>query len=197
MRWDAFVAVNHLTRISRISTALAALIFGLGACTAFETPNLPPCPEILLLADTVKQTRFAEGPGRDIIDIVHEAEVTRVIGACEYDVDDDTGEGTIDVELSVAIELARGNANADNKAKFGYFVALTDLDEKVLQKGVFDGEAEFPGNQSRILWRDEPVTITIPIKKGVDGSQFELFVGMDLSRDEVEYNRTHRSTLGR
>ena len=176
---------------------MTALVFGLGACSMFEKPKIPPCPEVLLLADAVKQTRFAPGPGRDIIDIVHEAEVTRVIGACEYDVDEDTGEGTIDVELSVAIELARGQANTDDTAKFGYFIALTDLNEKVLQKSVFDGQAKFPGNQSRISWRDEPVTLTIPVKKGVDGTQFEIFVGMELSRDEVEYNRTHRSTLGR
>lgn len=183
--------------IGGIAATVSALVVVLGGCEAFKAEKIPPCPEVLVLADAESGIRFAPGSGLDIIDIVYEAEVQRVAGACQYEIDKETGEGTLSVELGVEIRLARGAANKDRIADFGYFVALTDAQSQVIQKSAFPARVEFPGNQSRLIWKDEPVTVSIPIKKDQTGRDFDIYVGLDLTPEQVEYNRQKRASQNR
>jgi hypothetical protein len=178
-----------------VLTVSALALAGCGLFAKDKAP--PPCPRVSLLSDASHETRFADGPGRDIIDIVLEAEVTDVKRACQYEVDDKTETGKIETQLLVSLDLSRGPAAKSRETTFSYFVALTDAAHNVLQKQVFPNKVEFPPNRSRVAWTDEAVTITIPLVAKQTGRDFEVYVGLQLTPDEVEYNRTKQTAPAR
>lgn len=167
--------------------AMAAL--ALSACEALKSTPPPPCPDVAVLGDAATITKFVEGPGRDLTDVLYEARLVDAVGACNYDVEKETGEGMLDVDMAVSMEMARGPANLDGRAPVRYFVALTGKQGEIIDRQQFEGVVEFTGNRSQLVWTDEPVNLAIPLKAGQTGSDFKIYVGYDLSREEVEFNR--------
>ncbi len=177
-----------------VTAAMTMLVAGCGAYDALfgsgEIP--PPCPHVAVFSDANTITRFHQGTGRDIIDVNFEGEITDIYGSCEHDIDDDTLGGTLTVEISLNIDLARGPANKDRRAAFDYFVAVADASKNILNKKIFGVDVEFPGNFTRLGWTDypdQPVLLDIPLKAGKTGKDFNIFVGFQLTREELEYNR--------
>ncbi|HEB80205.1 MAG TPA: hypothetical protein ENI79_07015 [Rhodospirillales bacterium] len=173
----------------------AGLILVLGACDTFSSAvPPPPCPRPAIYAETANVTKFREGPGRDLIDVVAEGKIIGFSGGCNYDFDEETGEGVLTVEISVDFEAHRGTANKDRKAKFDYFISVTDQNHNVLSKGVFDVDIEFPGNRTRAGYTDDdpPVNLEIPLQKGQIGEDFNILIGFQLSNDELTFNRRQR-----
>ncbi len=176
------------TRMGGVAVLAAA--FALSACTLFgEDEPPPPCPEIAVLQDAASMTKFVEGPGRDLIDVVVEGKIVDAQGVCEYDIDDDTGAGTLTVEMVVSVQLNRGPANRNREANFGYFVAITDPERNILNKETFTATVPFPGNRNRLIWTDEPVYMGIPLKANQTGKNFRIFLGLDVDRDQLRFNR--------
>jgi len=174
----------------RFGTAgLAALL--LAACSGNQQLP-PPCPDVKVLQDAATITKFAEGQGHDLIDIDFEGEIVDAAGACEYDVDDDTGEGNLAAEMQVLMQIGRGPANTDRKADIGYFIAITDQERNVLNREAFHGTVEFTGNRNRLNWTDEPIYLNIPLTKGKDGEDYLIFVGFTLTPEQVQYNRDQK-----
>lgn len=169
--------------------ALAAAGLLAGACTVFESAPPPPCPEVVQVEGASNITKFVDGPGRDLIDVLFEGGINDATGLCEYDVDDETGAGTLAVEMTVALDLGRGPANRDRRAQVGYFIAITDTERNILNKQNFQGSVEFPGNKTKLVWLDEPVYLSIPLKGGQTGRDFLIFVGFDVSEEELRFNR--------
>ena len=170
---------------------IAALAFGLGACSS-ELVIPPPCPEILIPVDGAKLTRFKPGPGRDTIDVVHEEQIAGFAHGCEYNTDT-AGVGTLAVEINPTFESKRGPANPSNQSTFEYYVAVVDQEKNMMEKKRFTGVIEFPANISRVLWqREEPIPLAIPLKAGQTGNHFQIFIGLQMTREELEYQRTIR-----
>ena len=185
---DALLVIVRLcARAAVVLSGVAAL----SACSLFGEDELPPpCPEIAVLGDAASVTQFVEGPGRDLIDVLVEGDIADANGSCEYDVDDETGIGTLAVEMVVSIELNRGPANRDRQADIGYFVAITDAERNILSKETFKATVPFPGNRNRLIWTDEPVYLGIPLKAKQTGKDFRIFLGLDVTRDELQFNRS-------
>ena len=61
-----------------------------------------------------------------------------------------------------------------------------------LAKKVFDTEFEFEGNRNRIGATDE-LTQEIPLTSGDVGEDFDIFVGFQLSPEQLDYNRAKRA----
>lgn len=182
-------AERHGRRFSAAFLA-AALIGALSSCTLFqEDEPPPPCPRVLAHQDATKITRFREGPGRDLIDVEFEAEIVNARGGCVHDVDDETQSGTLDVELIIELEIARGPADTDREATFGYFVAIPQFYPRPEGHEVFPAKVTFPGNQTRLRLIDDPVYLTIPLQAGQMGEDFEIIVGFDVTPEELDFNR--------
>ncbi|MDX9859493.1 MAG: hypothetical protein RBS99_01130 [Rhodospirillales bacterium] len=178
-------------------TALAMAALALSACEALTPAPPPPCPDVALVSDAATITKFVEGPGRDLTDVLYEAQLVNAAGACNYDVEKETGAGTLDVDMAVSMEMARGPANRDGRVAVRYFVALTGTDGEIIDRQRFEGVVEFIGNRSRLVWTDEPVYLAIPLKAGQTGSDFKIYVGYELSREEVEFNRNRTAGIRR
>ena len=177
---------------------IAMMTLALSACGMFTaSAPPPPCPELSVLGDAASLTKFVEGAGRDLTDVLYEARLVDAAGACDYDMKKETGEGTLSVEMAVSMEMARGPANRDGKALVHYFVAVTGKDQEVLNKQDFAGTVEFTGNRSQLRWTDEPVYLAFPLKKGQTGRDFRIYVGYDLTPEELEFNRKEASGIRR
>ena len=169
---------------------LALGLAAVGAGCSSNTPTAAPlCPEILIPADTAKLTRFKPGPGRDIIDVLHEEQITGFGHRCTFDTDA-TGAGEVLVEVAPSIESTIGPTNPTKVAEFEYFLAVTDQDKTILDKARFPVTITFPANMSRVQWqRQDAISMRIPLQAGQRGEDFTIFLGLQLTREELEYQR--------
>ena len=171
----------------------AILLLAVAACTVFqEEEPPPPCPRISILGDAATLTKFRPGPGKDLTDVLYEGVVSGVNGSCVYANDGKRASGALSMKVSLVIEAARGPANRDGRAAFPYFVGITDSSRNVLNKQRFNITVVFPGNRTRLVVTDYPVVLEIPMKAGQSWQDFDIFVGFQLSRAELEYNRRAR-----
>ena len=176
--------------------AAAILLLAVAACTVFQEEEPPPsCPRISILGDAATLTKFRPGPGRDLTDVLYEGVVSGVTGSCAYANDGKRANRALSMKVALVIEAARGPANRDGRAAFPYFVGITDSSRNVLNKQRFNVTAVFPGNRARLVVTDNPVALEIPVKAGQSGQDFEIFVGFQLSRAELEYNRRARRSV--
>ena len=156
-----------------------------------------PCPRVSILADAATITRFKEGAGRDLIDVDFKGALTEFRGSCGYDIDEYTDSGTMSIDLAVAMDLERGPANRSREIGVEYFISVTDSSKRVLNKEIFDVKVTFPGNRTVLTWSedpDKPIILTIPLKAGERGRDFNIFVGFQLSPEELLYNRRRGRT---
>lgn len=195
MRTDAQGAAGRAGRM-----AVLGLVLALTGCSAFVEQEIPPpCPEVSVLRDASAVTRFRADGGTDLVDVLHEGEITGLSYACAYDVDDETGEGTVEMEIYLRFDATRGAADRTRTAEFTYFLALTGGERDVLEKKLFDAGVEFPGNISRVSVQNGPIPMSLPVSPQISATSYEVFIGFQLTPEEMAYNReqgTGRSTGG-
>ncbi len=185
----------HISLITLKRTIHASILgllgLGLTACASDDTPP-PPCPEIRILGGAEKLTRFRPGNGRDIIDVLHEEQLTGFGQACEYEFFDD-GASELTIQVAPSISSARGPANKTGTAEFEYFIATTDSAKKIIKKDTFKVNLTYAGNVPTLIWqRPEPYEITLALKPGQTGRNYQLYIGLKLTRDELEYQLKNR-----
>lgn len=170
---------------SRISIVLLGLLVA-GCVSGNEDQT--PCPSARVLADPSELTRFGDGSGRDPTDIAFEASFLRVTGECRYDIDG----GEIMVELAVALDVRRGPANADSTARFGYFIALTQVapgaEPIVLMREAVPVEIDFAAGRVGLVHTDN-LELAIPRADAQDVRNYRLFLGFELTPGELTFNK--------
>jgi hypothetical protein len=173
--------LGRSARAAAIGLALAA-----GGCGVFgSSERNPPCPKVFIVGETAEVTRFRPGAGRDITDIEFEAEVAGYTGNCSYT------DKKLTVELDVALQLARGPANAARAVDLEYFVAVPKLYPSQAGKRVFPVSVAFEPNQSRTRFID-PLVLEFPLAQKAEGPAHEIYIGFQLRREEIEFNRNRR-----
>ena len=160
--------------------ALGAAALLLAACET-QKPTTVACPRVLVDEDVGNLTRFRDGPGRDITDIVVRSEISRIAGACEV-----TDE-FVNVEFGIELAAERGAAGS-GRVNLPLFVAVVDEGGTVIDRQSFSETADFSGNRSQTVLRDV-FTIAIPRKQGAATDSHRIYAGFELTRDEVSYNR--------
>ena len=165
-------------------TAAALLLSGLvlAGCTLFQEAGPPmPCPRAVTVADAASLTRF-DGAGRDLTDVLFEAEIAQIASACEYD------DGAVDVTVQIQFVAQRGPADQERRGDFDYFVAIADAGQTILARESFDATIEFPGNKTQAGVVEE-LEQHIPLAADEPGAGYVIYVGFVLTPDEVAYNR--------
>ncbi len=165
----------------------AALALVAAGCAA-QTAEQQPCPSALVVRAAAEATQFLPGPGRDLTDVIMEAEIRELDGFCEMDLERD-GSGEVQVDLTVLFEANRGPANETQGGRFSYFIALVDVDRNILKKPVFDADVTFPGNGNRVRFTED-IELEIPLKAGEAAAGYEILVGLQLTDEQAEYNRS-------
>ncbi|MCW8914911.1 MAG: hypothetical protein OQK24_03540 [Magnetovibrio sp.] len=182
-----------LTLFKRTVQASLLSLFGLGlaACSSDDTPP-PPCPEIRILGGAEKLTRFRPGNGRDIIDVLHEEQLTGFAKGCAYE-DFDDGSSELTIIVAPTISSNRGPANQTGTADFEYFIATTDSTKKLIKKDTFKVGLTYVDSVPSLVWqRPEPYELTLALKPGQTGQNYQVYIGLKLTRDELDYQLKNR-----
>lgn len=173
-----------MNRRSRFAAAITAgLCVVLAGCGIFGGKTAKrQCPPVLLLDHARDLTKFRDGPGRDITDIEFRARIVNFTGGCDYDGDEVT------VNLGVDILVERGTADVADKAAFTYFVAIPVFFPNAAGKRVFEAKAAFEDRQRRTVFHDD-LRLKIPIARGTPPNTASIYVGLQLSEEQLRYNR--------
>jgi hypothetical protein len=154
---------------------------------------VPACPRIQLLKDTDTITTYRAGQGRDITDIRFEADLKGFAGECEY-VGKDGVYSAVNVTLKVAFDITRGPAEKGRTIEVTYFVAIPEFYPEPAGRQNFTAKVNFPENRNSIRFIDEEVEISIPLSVERKGPRSKIYIGFQLTPDQIEFNRQKRQT---
>jgi hypothetical protein len=176
-------AVGKTTGKATAAIVSAALL--LAACGIFGPGEVKVCPRVSLLGDAAKMTRYRDGPGRDLTDVVYEAKVLDVNWSCKY------LDNRVRVEATIDIVAQRGPASGGANAQVPFFVAIIDASQEIIAKKTFASEVEFRDGRRRAGIREEIEQIVF-LKKDEIGTDYEIIVGLQLTEQQLQQNRGRR-----
>ena len=164
--------------------AMAALLsLAVAGCGMFDSDTYrAACPKFLILGQGDNLVKFLPGPGRDVTDVQFEAKIIDFAGTCEHNSKE------VSVTLNIAFAVKRGPASKDRRSDFSYFVAIPAFYPAKEGKRVFPIAVGFQENQTRVIYRDQ-IDMHIPLKPKEIGANYDVYLGLELSRAELEYNR--------
>jgi hypothetical protein len=172
-------------RVSILSSSACLAV--LASCSTIgstldDRPNAGPCPTVGSLYEASRIIEF-EGDSESFKDIAYTGEIVDVRLYCRY-VDDEPL--LAEVELSFA--FGQGPKGTERFHDYGYFIAVTRRNSRVLQRETFTVRADF---------KDDPVIgandvvgrIEIPrLDESISGANFEILVGFDLTDKQLQFN---------
>ena len=176
------VTARRIVRMGWPAGVLAAALALAGCGASGEKARRLPCPDVLVLSEAGQLARFAPGAGRDATDLLFRAEMAGFRGHCEH------FEGRVEVVFDVLLDVRRGAANTEGRADFEYFVALPRFHPAPEGKRNFAVAVSFEDDRERVRFRDR-VRIEIPLGPDETGASHDVYLGLQLSRDELEFNR--------
>lgn len=174
-----------MTPIFRACGGLAALLaVALLAGCSSKKPEAA-CPQGVIPSDAAKLTRFKDGPGRDLTDVVVEGQIQDILVQCKYD------KKMVDIDLQIAVLAARGPADRSRVAEFEYWVAIVDPQNNILRKEPFKVRFDFTDNRTR-LGTVESIEPKLPLADIKTAPDYQIVVGLQLTPDELAWNRSQR-----
>lgn len=189
--------VHEFRRGGRVrrALALALLPLALAACgevrsggrgtAPIAAPTRPDCPTAVALADAADLRRYRTPDSQDLTDLIVAARITGLSGQCVFA----DRRRSVEVTLTLAMEATRGPAARERTVSIPYFVAVTDPQDRILDKAVYSIAAEFPANRSRLRLTGEQVTLTLPITAERPPASYTVVVGFQLTEAELALNR--------
>lgn len=163
--------------------ALLCFMFFLNSC--FSKTPLPPCPGVYLEKDTVSGIFFKDDIGKDITDRMLEVEITDYSGFCAFSKD----LKKVEVTVQVCFDVTLGGAVSDRNTSFDYFVAIPSFFPAKEGKQVFKVDVTFPEGIYYVRHRDNEIKITLPMPQSKEDKDLSIFVGLQLTKNQLEYNR--------
>lgn len=171
------------------ATALAAV--GLAALVAGCSSNKPEpaCPGGVIPIDAAKITRFRDGPGRDLTDVLVTGNIQDIlVDQCEYEKD------AVDINnFQIAITADRGPADRSGVVDFEYWVAIVDPERKILNRRTFPVHLEFKDNLTHVGTVIDSLQLRIPMPDVMKAPRYQVIVGFQLTPDELAWNRSQRA----
>src|SRR4051794_37821849 len=159
-------ARQTVVRAAGVLPALALL--ALAGCGPGRGQFAPACPVPQLVSTLADITRF-NGAGRDLTDLVVQARVVGVSGACQPGSDD----STLAASVSITIAVHRGPGMAGREVNLPVFVAVS-RDAEVLDKQLLPVQVVFPQNVDRLRMTSKPIDLTLPVGAGVNGASYHI-----------------------
>ena len=147
------------------------------------------CPPVSIVPEASSITRYIKGNKRSVLDVDFTGLITGIKGNCSYDLNYETGVNTVEINVITKFKMERGAANNSHQADFQYFVSIINSEGKILGKEVFDFSAKFSKERSWAKNKDSPVKLIVPFGDERGDKSFTVFVGFQLSKEELEFNR--------
>ncbi len=141
------------------------------------------CPRVGVLYDAARLTDFAPGGPKTVENVAYDAEINDPIIECEYD------EDVVTADIKFSLDILRGPKGISGQREFKYFVAVTELNQSVLEKNVYKFRVDFSDDERRSIEEREAKNIKINFSRLGRGDLYEILVGWDLTPEELAYNR--------
>ncbi|CCQ72743.1 hypothetical protein [Magnetospira sp. QH-2] len=187
--------IHGATSKGLVRTTCLLILLATSACSSFfDKPQRRPCAGASIPAELADFVIF-DGPGRDLIDVNHTGRIREVETSCKFEIDEKTSEGTMSLAVAPVFELERGSANKDRQASFNYFIAVTEPGRKIRDKVTYPVTKEFTGNATRMVAKDKTITINLPVGPEIGGTAYHVYVGFQLDKAQVEFNRKRLNQL--
>lgn len=166
--------------------ALTAVVAG---CSS-DKPE-PACPRGVIPQDAATITRFRDGPGRDLTDVLVTGNIQNIlVDQCKYE------KNAVDVtNFQIAITADRGPADRTKAADFEYWIAVVDPDKKILTRQTFKLHFDFPDNLTHVGTVVADLEPRIPLADIMKAPNYQIIVGFQLTPQELEWNRSQRAKL--
>jgi hypothetical protein len=181
------------------------LAFAVAGCSLFGSgkPKKVPltrtgtgCPNIQILGDLREKNVFRPGAGRGKFDILYAGQITEYFVGCSIRrVKGAVGKlgdvpRTLTVRLSPVISARRNlGKGAAETATLDYFIGVIRSDETPLEKKIIPLLVKFPDNHIDVPTREKPITLVLKLQPRERVADFSIFLGFQLTRDQLEFNR--------
>ena len=143
-----------------------------------------PCPTVGVLAGADSITVF-KGKGHDLTDVVLKAEIDKAVTTCEYD----TGDHTISVDIAFNGSAEMGPAATSSDMNLKGFLAITRTDGKLVNKDVYDIPISFDKGTRQMRFLKSIDGTVVPYGGSVNGSIYEMLVGFQVTKEQLDFNR--------
>lgn len=173
-----------------LSAVAAAAVAGCGTLEDIEASgqtNLGVCPNIFALGDAARMVTFN---GDSVLENVSwTAEITDVRTSCRY-----VGDRPIEARVEVDFAVGRGPMAQGDVYNLPYFVAVTRTNRAVIAREEYTVPVKVKRGRATAAFTQKINEIVIPRKdSNVSGSNFEIAVGLGLTREQLLYNRSGKS----
>jgi hypothetical protein len=149
-----------------------------------ETPNVGPCPVAAALYDSARVVEINGAERHE--NVVFTGAVEGVRGYCRY-----VGSNPITMEVEVDFAFGKGPKATTSARTYPVFITVTRRDKSVLAKEKFNIDVSWPAGKDIVRHTEIIPGIVIPrANDTVSGSNFEVFVGFDLTPEQLAYNRS-------
>jgi hypothetical protein len=144
----------------------------------------PPCPPVRVDSATATMIKFGDGASRDLSDAEYQVEITGFEGECVF-----SGE-KVEVLLDVDFRVTRGSSAQPGSISFYYFAAVPQFFPRSTGKKVFEIQTQLTdGATNPVSLTESDVSIEIPLSKDRPAASFDVYLGLQLSDDQLEFNR--------
>lgn len=175
---------------SRVAGPLAgAAALALAGCGSLgggsSSGSTVACPRIAILAEGSDLTRYRPGAPPDLTQMVVDARLTGFEARCDV-----TNRGaTLEVRITPRFEAERGPAAEGRSAELGWFAAVTDTSDNVLDRVSGRTLVGFPANIGRVAATGQAVQLDLPLSGGLRAADYLVRLGFQLTPEELAQNR--------
>ena len=118
--------------------------------------------------------------------LLYRVEITGVRGDCDVD----KKSLTADVKLDIRFRATRAPSATAAEYSVPYFVAVTEGTERVLAKRQFKIQFAFAPGQSTADFSDSVASTQVTAKGEKRTYDYQVLVGLQLTKEQLEYNRS-------
>ncbi len=178
--------MRRLCSFSPLRAFAVASIFFVAAIliSSCAAPIAPPCPPVRVDSATATLVKFKDGGGRDLSNVEYQVEMVGFHGECIF------LEDTVEVILDVDFRVTSASAAQAGPISFYYFAAIPQFFPQAVGKRIFEIQTNLPGGASApISLTESEVTIEIPISDDRPAAAFDVYLGLQLNDDQLDFNR--------
>lgn len=161
---------------------IAGLVICLSSCSLLKRTDPRVCPSVSILDHAGVVTLYQTGNGRDLTDVTLKARLEDLTTSCAF-------QGPrVSVLLKVSIIGVLGPSGKPKVFAVPFFVAISDPEQKILAKEVFESALEIPVGHNSIRIYEETEQI-ITLENENQSGLYEVIIGLQLTDEQLGENR--------
>ncbi|HTT96419.1 MAG TPA: hypothetical protein VMF58_00090 [Rhizomicrobium sp.] len=166
----------------RIATfaILSALV--LSGCHSAAEKGL--CPTAAVLAPTSALTVFRENAPADPSGVLYTVWMNNVKSGCDFDKDDKSTVSRVHLQFSAQ----RAPTSAEATYRVPYFVSVTHGGDRIMTKKLYLANVTFAPGAASTSFEQSVDSIEIKPERGAKIGEYQIIVGLQLTRAQLEYN---------